>query len=137
ENSCDAPETAEEGAEDEVSGIDEEDVSGSRDRGVEGGLKFGLEKLPLGGDVLGQRLFGGTGTARVRCHWKPRSFRNTRVCVRPRLSPVSCPMRSAASATVRTGVSLSEALISSAWLASSLTGPTTPQHRRPSRPPSR
>ena len=60
---CQAPQTAEVGTKDEVSRINEEDVTGSCRGGVERGLKFGLQKLPLDGDVLAQRLFGGTGTA--------------------------------------------------------------------------
>ena len=50
-----------------MSRIDEEDVTGSGGCSVKGRLQFGFQELVLRGHVLGQRLFGGTGTARVRC----------------------------------------------------------------------
>ena len=109
-----APKAAEEGAEDEVSRVNEEDVAVSGLSGIKSRLKLGFQELALRGDMFGQRLFGGTGTARVRCQRKPRSLRKTRVCVKPRWRPVSCSIRSAASATVRTGDSFSAALIVSA-----------------------
>ena len=89
ENAEDGPEAAEEGAIDEVGGVDEEDVSPSPLGGVEDRLEFGFQERPLLGGMLGQRLFGGTGMARVRCQVKPRPARKVRVWVRPRRRPVS------------------------------------------------
>src|SRR5260370_37601688 len=99
EDAGDTPQTTKEGAVNEVSGVDEEDVASSRLGGVECGLKFGGQKLPLHGDMLGERLFGGTGTARVCCQRTPSSSRYRRVCVRARSMRMRCVMRLAASAT--------------------------------------
>ena len=62
-----APEVSEERAVDKMSGINEKDVACSRLGLIKRGLEFVHQELTLRGDVLGQRLFRGTGTARVRC----------------------------------------------------------------------
>ena len=79
ENPRDAPQVTQEGAVDEVGGIDEEEVTDPGDGIVEGRLKLGFQEFLLDGDVLGQRLLGGTGTARVRCQVKPKPARKVRV----------------------------------------------------------
>ena len=79
EDAGDGPEAAQEGAKDEVRGIDEEHVSDSRVGVVESRLELSIPEVALGGDVFGQRLFGGRGTARDRCQVKPREARKVRV----------------------------------------------------------
>jgi hypothetical protein len=105
-----------------VGGIDEEDVPVPCLSGVEGRPELVVEELALDRDVLGPGLLGGTGMARDRCQWKPRSARKVRVWVKPRRMPVSSWRRSMASAVVRTGCSFSDRLMASAWAASSLVG---------------
>jgi len=75
--------------------------------------------------------------ARVRRHRNPCPARKRRTWVGPRRRPVSVSIRSAASATVRTGHTVSEVLMASMCPAKSLTGPVTSHGRRPLRPPSR
>jgi hypothetical protein len=72
-----------------VSRIDKEDVSVPRDGLIESGLKLIFQEFLLNRDVFDQRLFGGTGTAWVRCQVKPKSAKNFRVWVSPRRIPVS------------------------------------------------
>ena len=76
-----------------MSGVHEEHVAGARDSRIEGRLELGFEEFSLVGDVLGQRLLGGMGTARVRCQVNPNPARNVRVWVRPRRNPVNSAMR--------------------------------------------
>jgi hypothetical protein len=68
-----------ESAEDEMGRIHEEDVTGPGDRGIENRLELRRQEIFLRRHVFGQRLFGGTGTARVRCHLKPKPARKVRV----------------------------------------------------------
>ena len=69
--------------------VDEEHVTLSRLGGVQARLQLGLEKLGLGLDVLGQVFLGGTGIARTRWNFRPRSLRNLRTWLGPRRNPVS------------------------------------------------
>ena len=64
---------------DEVSGIDEQDVADPGDGIIQDGLNLRFKEFLLRCDVFGQRLFGGTGTARVRCQVKPKPARKVRV----------------------------------------------------------
>lgn len=54
EDAGERPQAAEEGAEDEVGGVDEEDVSGACLSGVERRLELGLQEVALDFNVLGQ-----------------------------------------------------------------------------------
>ena len=89
EDSRERPQATQEGPEHEMGRIDEEHMALPRSGGVQGGLQLGVEEIGLDGDVLGQVFLGGTGMARARCHFRPRSLRNFRTCVGPRRSPVS------------------------------------------------
>src|SRR5271157_6204078 len=80
-------------------------------------------------------FFGGTGIARMRCHFNPRPFRNLRTWVGLRRMPVSFSIRSHASAIVQTGASSNDARMMSRKAANSLTGFGTLECRSPSNPP--
>src|SRR5665213_2445972 len=89
------------------------------------GSQLAVQELPLLPDVIEQVFFGGIGNARMRRHPNPNPFRNVRTWVGCRRRPVNCSIRSHASAAVRTGSAVSEALIASVKDARSLTGPVT------------
>src|SRR5271169_1860174 len=117
--------------------VHEQHVAVSGDRRIEPRLQFGVQELPLFANMLGQVFLGGTGIARTRCQRNPRPARNRRTWVGPRRRPVNVAIRSQASATVRTGASVSDVVIAAVWAAKSLTGPVTSHRRRPSNPPAR
>ena len=69
--------------------VDEEHVTFASLGGGQDRLQFGLEKSGLVCNVLGQVFFGGTGIARTRLNFRPRSLRNLRTWLGPRRNPVS------------------------------------------------
>jgi hypothetical protein len=82
----------------------------------------------LPGDMLRQVFLGGAGIARTRCHFSPKSFRNLRTCVGPRLSSVNCSIRAHASAIVLTGRSSNDLRIASRHAACSRFSPQYNDH---------
>ena len=73
----------------EMGGVDKEHMTTPHLGSVQLWLQFFVEKLGLSCDVFGQVFLGGTGIARTRCHFMPKSLRNLRTWLGPRRRPVS------------------------------------------------
>ncbi len=58
-------------------------------RRLQARLQFAAAKPSLNLDVLSQFFLGGTGIARMRCHFMPRPLRKWRTWLGPRRSPVN------------------------------------------------
>jgi hypothetical protein len=72
------PQATQERAEHEMGCVNEEHMTIPCLSGIQTRLQFGVEEIGLGGNVLGQVFFGGTGIARTHRHFRPRSLRNLR-----------------------------------------------------------
>ena len=105
-----------------MSRVHEEDVTETGLSVIQFRFQFGVEKLGKVPNVLVQLFLGGTGIARMRCHFNPMSLRNLRTWVGPRRRPVSFSIRSHASAIVQAGCSSNDARMMSRNAANSLTG---------------
>src|SRR5579872_2731156 len=120
-----------------MSGIREEDVLRSRLGRFQSWHQLVLQKLRLLSDMLLETFFGGSGTARMHCQLIPKFFMNFLTWVGRRRRPVNFSIRSAASATLRTGSFSNDSRIKSRYATSSLVGPLRFHCRTPSSPPSR
>jgi hypothetical protein len=68
---------------------------------------------PDGRDGKLIRFLGGTGIARMRCHFSPSSLRSSRTCVSPRRNLVNGSIRTHASEIVLTGCRSNDSRITS------------------------